>query len=66
MVKNFAYFFQIRAKQEQLQKIKQFLPPQEAAAELEVLEKLIDKQVESKIMNGDMFGNKDGEKVFVI
>jgi hypothetical protein len=54
--------FQIRAKQEQLQKIKKFLPAEEEAPELEILEKLIEKQVESKIINSDLFGNKDGKQ----
>jgi len=40
--------------------VKNFLPPEEGVAELEVLEKLIEKQVESKILNADIFVNKDG------
>jgi len=41
--------------------VKTFLPPQEQAADLFILEQLIEKQVESKIVNGDLLGNKNGE-----
>ena len=57
------FLFQIRAKQEQLLKVRNFLPPQAQEPEIFLLEKLIDKQVESKIVNGDMFGDKDGETI---
>ena len=55
------FFFQIRAKQEQLLKVRNFLPPQAQEPEIFLLEKLIEKQVESKISNGDLFGDREGK-----
>jgi hypothetical protein len=39
------FCFQIRAKQEQLLKVRNFLPPQTQEPEMFMLEKLIEKQV---------------------
>ena len=57
------FSFQIRAKQEQLLKVRNFLPPQAQEPEIFLLEKLIEKQVENKVVNGDLFGDREGESI---
>jgi len=41
--------------------VRNFLPPQSQEPEIFLLEKLIEKQVDAKESNGELFGDKEGK-----